>query len=156
MMLARRGLLAVSLFLLLASAAMAKPNFTGSWKMNPAKSNFGQVPQPEKMERTVDHKDPALLLKSLQVRQDKEVKTEANLSTDGKEFTVKTQFGDMKGTAKWDGDALVVESKLQIQGNEITQSDRWVLAAGGKELKVDSVLNTPQGEVKLTIIYDKQ
>ena len=31
--------------------AQDKPNFSGEWKMNPEKSNYGMVPKPEKMTR---------------------------------------------------------------------------------------------------------
>ena len=31
----------------------AQPNFSGEWKMNPAKSNFAPLPQPDKMVRKI-------------------------------------------------------------------------------------------------------
>ena len=42
-----------SLAAMLASAA-EKPNFTGSWKLNASKSDFGPVPPPEKLEQTIN------------------------------------------------------------------------------------------------------
>ena len=47
----RRLYLTFTLILLvgLACAAQAKPNFTGDWKLNADKSDFGPLPPPEKM-----------------------------------------------------------------------------------------------------------
>ncbi len=44
----------------LASQAQAATNFTGVWKLNLSKSDFGPVPQPDVMTRTINHNDPSL------------------------------------------------------------------------------------------------
>ena len=44
----------------LIGAATDKPNFSGEWKMNAAKSNFGQLPPPGSFVRKIQHKDPSL------------------------------------------------------------------------------------------------
>src|SRR5277367_4263573 len=50
-----------SIFLLgSARQVQAAPNFSGDWKMNIAKSDFGPVPAPEVLTRAIKHTDPAL------------------------------------------------------------------------------------------------
>jgi hypothetical protein len=41
-------------------AAPAKPNFSGTWRLNKAKSNYGPVAAPNRMERKIVHEDPTL------------------------------------------------------------------------------------------------
>src|ERR1051325_1645045 len=122
--------------LLFAALCYAKPNFSGQWTMDASKSDFGPMPAPEKIVRVIDHKEPNLNIKTTQVGQQGEVKSEYSYTTDGKEFTAKSGAGEIKGTATWAADDLVVKSKRQIQNIEIDQTDRWSLSADGKTLKV--------------------
>jgi len=40
--------------------AQAKPNFSGTWKLNAGKSNFGPMPAPETRTDKITHQDPDL------------------------------------------------------------------------------------------------
>jgi hypothetical protein len=151
-----RVISAVFVSLFLGTVLSAKPNFTGEWKMNASKSDFGTLPAPEKLVRTIEHKDPDITVKTVQVGHQGEVKTEFHYMTDGKEFTAKSTFGEIKGTAKWAGDTLVVETKRSVQGAEITQVDRWTLGEDGKSLSVHSVIQTPNGAFKMALSFEKQ
>jgi hypothetical protein len=144
-----------ALFVFSAAVLAAKPNFTGEWKMNASKSDFGQLPAPEKMVRTIQHDEPNLHIKTNQVGSQGEITTELKYTTDGKEATNTTRGGQVKGTAKWDGDVLVIESTRTIQSVEINQVDRWSIAPDGKSMMVESHLKTPQGELQLKIAFDK-
>ncbi|MBV6430815.1 MAG: hypothetical protein IANPNBLG_00935 [Bryobacteraceae bacterium] len=124
--------------------------------MNASKSDFGTLPAPEKLVRTIEHKDPEISVKTVQVGHQGEVKTEFRYTTDGREFTAKSAFGEIKGTAKWGGDTLVVETKRSVQGAEIKQVDRWTISEDGKALNVNSVIQTPNGAFKMSLNFDKQ
>ena len=144
-----------SLFLL-TSALFAKQDLTGVWNMVAEKSDFGAMPAPSKIERTIAHKDPSILIKTVQSGQNGEITTEYKYTTDGQEFTQTTRFGELKGTAAWEGEDLVVKTKRQVQGAEITTVERWSLGDGGKSLTVSAQINTPQGEFKYKIHFDKK
>ena len=88
-------------FLLLASAMFAKQDLTGVWNMVAEKSDFGAMPAPSKIERTIAHKDPSILIKTVQNGQQGEITTEYKYTTDGQEFTQTTRFGELKGTAPY-------------------------------------------------------
>lgn len=137
-------------------AAWAKPNFSGTWKLNAAKSNYGQLPTPEKLVRTITHEDPALKISTTQTTQQGEVTSELNYTTDGKSVTNKTPRGEVTGAAKWDGDVLTITSKRELQGMEINQHEQWTLSADGKVLTVNNKVGTPQGEFEIKIVLDKQ
>jgi hypothetical protein len=137
---------------LLAAQSHAAPNFTGVWKLNLSKSELGPVPQPEVMTRTVNHNDPALQISSYTKGAAGETTTELKYTTDGKPAENKGS----KGSAKWDGDKLVLDSVRDFQGSELKLHDVWTLSADGKTLTVNSHLAVPQGEFDVTWIFDKQ
>ena len=47
-----------------AAVAADKPDFSGKWKLNTEKSDFGPMPKPEKADYVIAHKDPELNVKS--------------------------------------------------------------------------------------------
>jgi hypothetical protein len=150
--------IAILALVALSAAAFlsAKPNFTGEWVMNPAQSDFGPIPAPTKMVRTIQHDEPNLHIRNQQSGAQGDITTELKYTTDGKESTNTTRGGEVKGTCKWEGDSLVIESKRTIQSMEITQVDRWTMSEDGKSMKVESSLKTPQGDFNLTVAFDKK
>jgi hypothetical protein len=75
------GVLATSL------AAQSKPNFSGSWKLNIAKSDFGVLPPSNGRTDVIDHQDPSLKdTVSDDAAQGQQNYTLA-MTTDGKEAT---------------------------------------------------------------------
>ncbi len=53
----------------LAGIALAadKPNFSGDWKLNAAKSNFGPIPAPTTYTRKVMHAEPSITIEDTQI-----------------------------------------------------------------------------------------
>ena len=154
----RRSLLAISTLALFANllSAADKPDFSGSWKMNAAKSEFGPMPGPEKLERTITHKDPVLSSKTTQSGPQGEVTSEMKYTTDGSDSVNKLRGQDVKSVAKWEADKLVVKSKREAQGMEIAITETWVLSDGGKVLTITNAIDTPQGAFEMKYVLDKQ
>ncbi len=150
--------LAISLCLsLCTSGALAadKPNFSGSWKLNVEKSDFGPMPKPQRVEFVLTHKDSQLNVKSTAQTQSGEVTNEVKILTDGAEFTNDLHGQQVTGTAKWEGKTLVVTQKATMQGTEIVVVTRWTLAEDGKNLLQEVSISTPQGELKQKAVLDK-
>ena len=155
----RRSLIAMFAALALVSGAASaqdKPNFSGTWKMDGAKSDFGPMPAPDKLMRTIDHKDPEMQIKTTQSGQQGEVTSELKYKTDGTESVNKLRGQDVKGIAKWEGEKLVVRSKREVQGMEISITETWALSGEGKVLTVTNAIDTPQGSFEAKIVLDKQ
>lgn len=140
----------------MTSQAWAKPNFSGTWKLNPGKSNYGPAPVPDKLERKITHEDPALKMTTTQSGPQGEVTTEISYKTDGSESVNQIRGSDVKSVAKWDGNALTVTSKREIQGNELMFNERWTLSDGGKVLTIVTKITGPQGDFEVTVVMDKQ
>lgn len=146
------------LFLICAASLLpAAPNFSGEWKMNVAKSDFGPVPAPEVFTRSIQHKDPSLHYSTHQKGAQGEVTTELKYTTDGKECVNTLNGSPAKGAARWQGDDLVIESSRELQGIHIQSKETWSLSEGGKTLTIKTHISVPQqGEFDLTLVLDKQ
>jgi hypothetical protein len=150
-----KTLLAIAAFAALATAA-DKPNFSGSWKMDPDKSTFGPIPPPTSMSRKIDHNDPALnFVEERSAAQGDQTLT-FKYTTDGKETTNELMGNPVKGTANWDGAALVIAMKADFGGNEIKLTDKWTLSDDGKTLTDAQHIVAPQGEIDVTYVLKKQ
>ncbi len=149
----RRILLALAAATLLTAAD--KPDLSGNWNIQLDKSDFGMMPPPSKMERKIAHKDPQMTVSTLQASQRGERTTEAKYTTDGKEAEVQLMGRPAKVSAKWEGETLVVTTKLEFQGNEMTQVEKWSLSSDGKTLTTEGTMNSPMGENKTKLIFSK-
>ena len=136
--------------------AQAKPNFSGAWKLNTAKSDFGAMPAPDSRTDNITHEDPDLKDAYTQSGQMGEITAEMKYSTDGKETTNSVRGNQIKTTAKWDGDELAIAGKTQFNGADVTLSDRWSLSADGKTLTIQRHVNSPMGETNQKIVLEKQ
>lgn len=141
---------------LLGCTALAAPNFSGSWKLNAAKSDFGQMPAPDKWDSVIEHKDPDLKVTTTMAGQMGERTTESTYKTDGTETTVDRGQWSAKSTAKWEGDVLHIVSKASTQNGELTIDEKWTLGEGGKSLTIVSKWSSQMGEMEMKRVLDKQ
>jgi hypothetical protein len=152
----RRNLLIMTVAALMLPAFGAnKPSLTGEWKLNADKSNFGPMPPPEAMTQKVDHDDPALKIITMQKSMEGDATWTINLTTDGQECKNDIRGASMVSKATWEGDVLIVTSKLDFQGMEITIKQKMKLSEDGKTLTSASNISTPQGEFEQTLVMDK-
>lgn len=125
-----------------------KPNFSGKWKLNAAKSDFGGAAGPSDLEVDIRHKDPELLLTHTMQGQTLEFK----LGTDGKEYSNETPDGTMKTTMRWEGDVL---SGTSDYAGNATFKDRWWLADKGQTMRLTRHITGSNGEVDWSLVFDK-
>jgi len=149
-------ILALAAFWGAVNQVSAKPNFTGEWKMNSAKSKFASLPPPERLVRKIGQNGDQLKIKTTQFGQQREIVTELSYTTDGAPCKNVIRGQEFTGAASWDGDTLVVESKREVQGMEIVQRESWTLSPDGQTLTIANNVQTPQGAFVITIVLDKQ
>ena len=142
-----------------AAAPDTKPDFSGTWKLNVEKSNYGPMPAPTSLEQVIVHKDPDLTVTTKESRPEGDSNNEMKMTTDGKESTntLKTPQGDLpiKTVLAWEGPVLTSKSKFEIQGMEIGMNGKWTLSEDGKVLTVNSSITTPQGDLDMTQVFEK-
>ena len=138
--------------LLLAAAPLfAEPNFSGSWMLNLSKSQYGRFPAPEVMLRSVAYSGGVLTMSTYQKGAQGDVTTDLKYSTDGRPSV----NGESRGTARWQGDTLIIESSRQAQGATLTQRDQWTLSPDGKTLTVATHVALPNGEFDVKQVFEK-
>lgn len=152
----RRFFAIFAILMLAAVPVLAKANFSGDWKLNVSKSEFGQMPAPSSMTQKVTHEDPKLkvAVKSSSERGDFEY--EMSYTTDGKECTNEIRGNPMKSTVKWDGDVLVIEGKGRFGDTEFTMRGKWTLSADGKTLTMETHYSSSMGELDQKQVLEKQ
>jgi hypothetical protein len=144
------------LFAATGATAYAKPNFSGEWKLDADKSNFGPMPPPDRFNLSVKHSDPDLEITTDQAGPQGEDKSTAKYKTDGSESVNSMRGTDVKSKAGWDGDKLKIASKLDFGGTEITLDQTWELSGDGNTLTNTLKINSPQGEFEIVYLLRKQ
>ena len=141
------------------TSAQGKPDFSGTWTMDAAKSD------PAPAGRGGGGGGAATLTI-------KQTATELSIQSEGRQgpqtMTYKLDGSESKNEqmgrggamtvvskAKWDGSSLVIDTTRDIQGMSITTHEVRKLDNGGKEMKVESTTQTPQGEIKRNVVYTK-
>jgi hypothetical protein len=147
---------ALTLLVLLAAVAQAKPNFSGEWKLNPDKSDFGPMPPPDSMTLKIAHDEPSLQVNTTQTGAQGELSYEAKYTTDGKESTNTIGPMEAKSTANWEGENLLINTKLAGNGMDVTLKSKWTLSEDGKHLTNAVHVVSPQGELDLSYVFDKK
>lgn len=148
--------LALLAALALCAAGADTPDFSGTWKMNMAKSDLGQMPVPDKYEMTVTHKEPEVKAVTVTVGQMGERKSEAVYKTDGTETTNRMGQNETKSTAKWAGKVLNITTKGSFQGNAMEIQTKWSLSDDAKVLTIDQTFKSDMGEFATKRVLDKQ
>ncbi|HOW08918.1 MAG TPA: hypothetical protein PLX08_03855 [Bacteroidales bacterium] len=148
------------------SAQGSRPNFSGKWIFNESKSNLGDQPQGGfRMgggNFTATQDANSLTVESTRNTPDGQTMTTTSKYTlDGKVSVNSTGRGESKSTATWsaDGKSLTIVTTRTFerdgQSMEMKTTEVWSLTSP-KVLSIVRTMNTPNGERKITSVYDKQ
>jgi len=141
---------------LVSGFAQQKPDFSGTWKLNVAKSDFGPLPGPESRTDVVTHKDPSLSDSvTADGAQGKQQYT-VSYTTDGKEAVNKIGPREVKSTLKWAGSNLVISSKFAYNDMDVTSESTWVLSPDGKTLTISAHFTSAMGDADQKFVFGKQ
>jgi hypothetical protein len=138
---------------LVASTLFAqKADFSGSWVMNKAKSDFGQMPEqmvPEKLAMKIAATATEMKTTSTQVGARGENVTDAVYKLDGVTENVNQAMGgEMKTIAKWVGDdTVVLTSAREVQGMALTIEQRFTKPSADVMLITSKIGGTPMGDI---------
>jgi len=142
--------------LAVAAFAQSQPNFSGTWKVNVAKSEYGMLPPPESRSDVIEQTGDTIKDNVSAVNQAGKQDYTLTFKTDGTETVNKIADREMKVTGKWNGPVLVVTTKVNLQGADIEIKSNWTLSADGATLTQAVHLTSPMGETDQKVIYEKQ
>ena len=135
--------------------AQGKPDFSGTWTLDPAKSQMGGGGAPGGGGRgpagpiTITQ-TATELTRQVTGREGQPITLTYKL--DGTESTNTMGPTTARSKASWDGNKLVLKTVRETPNGTVEATDTWSLSADGKELTIHS--STPRGE--RTMVYTKQ
>lgn len=146
-----------------AFRGVAPANFAGTWKLNESKSELGQFGARGAAGKVViEQKEEAIKMAATGASQSGGEETVTYDYADGKEVESSMGFMKRKASLKWADDKQSFTVTLTLSGDFGGQSfsmngtEVWTVSADGKTLTDALTLSTPQGEVALKIVYDKE
>jgi hypothetical protein len=132
-------------------AAQENAKWTGTWKMIPSKSQFAGN-GPSSIVIKFELKDATLTETMTVVNDNGERAFTAKYTTDGKETTQEVIGRTAQTSAKWEGEALVIDFKAEGRGfrRKIT------LSPDGKTMTIAVRQSSDQGDRDETVVLEKQ
>jgi hypothetical protein len=135
-----------------AARAQQRQNIGGTWKMNPAKSKF-ELGAPQALTIDLDQQGTAVKESLRIVGPEGERVVKFNYTLDGKEQVNKVESGEVKITARWEGDSLLFELKTD-QGYSYRR--KIMISEDGKTMTINLEELFATGTRKDTIVLEKQ
>jgi hypothetical protein len=141
---------------LVSVSAQQKPDFSGTWKLNVAKSDFGILGGPTSRTDVITHKDPSLAVSGTAEGPQGKQEVSLNYTIDGKEAVNKIGDREIKSTLKWAGSNLVINSKFIYNDADVVGEENWTLSADGKTLTIARHFSSSLGEADQKFVLEKQ
>ncbi len=159
-------------FLILEQNSFAqgsKANFSGTWAFNESKSSLGEGGgggfRRGASQMTVTQEGMNLTIARVRTNRDGEQTTTTDKYTmDGKEIVSESSSGrggPTKTSVSWSADGKTINFAVtrtferEGQTMEMKSSEAWTLT-DARTLSIVSTFNTPNGEMKTTLVYDKK
>lgn len=133
-------------------SAAGNTDFSGTWKLDVARSDFGRIPAPSSLTDNIAQDDRALTIQ--RERDGQPVKLRIPL--DGSTIENSLRGVPMKTTARWENATLIVTSNGHHFGGEVGYEERWTLSQDHKSLTIQRHLIGPQGATDQTVVLAKQ
>jgi hypothetical protein len=157
MMIRKTALVTCLVLLPLVSVfAQQKTDYSGTWKLNVAKSDFGVLGGPTSRTDVITHKDPSLSDSVTAEGAQGKQQFVASYTTDGKEAVNKIGEREIKSTLKWVGSDLVISSKLVYNDMPVTGEATWALSPDGKTLTINAHFTSSMGDADQKFVFEKQ
>ena len=163
------GLSLVALAVVLVSA-QEKVNFSGTWVLDKSQSDVSQLmglsDDPEKARNTsmtmvVEQQGSNLRVNRMLKTQGEERKEIHTYKIGGGDTTNTGSRGEtVVGRAFWEGDKLVIVStrtwRVLLKYVSAESRGVWSLSPDGKNLTIATQVNSPRGEQRGKVVFDKQ
>lgn len=143
--------------------AQDKSEFTGTWKLNLGKSDFGQIPPPASQTDVIALNGDELKIVSASEGPNGTRNYTLTLKLDGIETsspvvnaTPDASFQVVGAKAEWQAATLVLTEQIRVQGSPGTLRSIDTLSPDGKVLTKSTQITTEMGEFAATAVFDRQ
>ena len=118
------------------SLAQGKPDFTGEWTLNRQASTLSPAAAGiQSGDVRIEHRDPTFRYKAALKSETGTVQYEIEFQSDGREVTGTQQGMATAVSLRWEGDALVLSSRIQRPNGEMKIVFRYELLDAGRRLR---------------------
>jgi hypothetical protein len=139
--------------------AQGHPDFSGTWKLNLDKSDYGDLQGPETRIDVIEQHDGHISERVTAVGRHRKQQYTLLFATDGSETALppETKMGSvtiLSVSAKWQGETLFVTQKLRFQGAPLVATNAYMLSGDGKTLMIALALGS--GSIPTaTFVFDR-
>ena len=138
--------------------AAARPDYTGTYVLDPALSEGQMVPQ--KMTLKIAQAPADLTVERTITGEMGETKSQVKYALDGSTSKNTINMGpnpvEVSTVVTWEGDSPVLTSSMQAGGGDAQIVEKWSLADDGKKLTVDRKINAGGQEFTNKLVLVKQ
>lgn len=137
-------------------ALSGAPNFSGTWVLNPQRTEFaGENPPQSKVQR-VEHNGVDLIVTIDEITERGTVHGVARYTTDGQDVVNDVLGNPMKSSIGWEGDVMIMRTWGRFGSLDIMLIDRWSLSPDGKTLTIARQFQGRGRVVDQTLVFDRQ
>jgi hypothetical protein len=134
-----------------------KPDFTGRWRMQKDKSDFGGFKTPDVIARTVDQHGAIMNVHTVQTTGQKTSIADISYAIDGSVAQNVVNGRDAESRTFWDGSVLVIKTAMKTaKGDPELIEDRWTLSDDKNTLTIASHIETDKGGANLTMVCTRE
>lgn len=145
----------VAVVIAFTARGQSRPDFSGTWTRDAARSD----PTPQGRGGGSSHTIKQTATEIAVTIAGRGGPETSIYKLDGPESTNQVQSPEgpltVKGTARWDGASLVIETTREIRGMTITTREVRTLDVSGKEMTIEAITRSPQGEIKRKVVFKK-
>ena len=138
--------------------AAARPDYSGTYVLDPAQSEGQMVPQ--KMTLKIAQAATGLTVDRTITGQMGETTSQVKYALDGSTSKNTINMGqnpvEVSTVVTWEGDSPVLTSSMQAGGGDAQIVEKWSLGDGGKKLTVDRKINAGGQEFTNKLVLVKQ
>lgn len=155
----RRFFLPLALPLLLLTvtegSAQGRPDLSGTWTIDSARTQWGMMPPAPRTDRIV-HTATELTVARQLTGPDGSSSVVLTYGFDDAEY--RNTFGPirLRSRLRWDGAVLVITSDQETPQGALRSVDRYALSTDGRTLTVDRAITFDGGEDTLKLVFVKQ
>lgn len=140
--------------------AQDKPNFSGTWKLDLGRSDFGPSHYPFAQTDVIEQSGQTIRISiAFDAKEEKRQYT-VTLVANGKEIDAPEDVREegvtlQTDSTSWDGNVLVVHHKETYRSDTVTSVSRYTLSPDGRLLTVTQDVSAQNRNVSRTLVFDR-
>ena len=126
----------------------ADPPFTGKWQLDESKSELRGLPEKPPASLTLDLQGSAMSCE--------DAGGKCSFTIDRKESRVQDADGSRSRVAKWEGDAIILNTIVLKRGGQHSEVDRWSVSRDGSTLRIRRQVVALHGQAESLLVYTRE